>query len=1041
MRLHQIIQRLKRARTSSTIPASHETLCCESLEDRTMLATFGGYEYVVTEANVTWDEAQAEAEQKGGWLVIIDSAEENEFLQNTFADGNYFIGLTDRDTEGNFLWTSGVTPEYTNWASWEPNNWEDREDHAVINTSNGLWFDWDGNYRGVGIIEIPPTNELEYNGNTYQLTPGKMSWEEAQQYAESIGGNLVQIDDAAENQWLINTFGNDTFYIGANDIANEGEYFWTSGQPLTYSNWAPWEPNNWENREDHSVLQGDSGYWFDWDGRVSQLGIIEIPGTQNPGNISLESSVFTANENDNQVEIVIQRTGGSDGIATVDYQTVGITASPGSDFVANSGTITFADGQTSQTVVITLLDDAVAEPNELFAFTIDNVSGAELLVPRTATVTIIDNDADIPAFTNFPNSSDLQINGSTTVTNGRLRLTNTSNFQAGSAFFDTAIPINESSSFQSQFEFQIRDGNGTNGADGMAFIVQNNGLNSLGAAGGGLGYQGIGSSLAIEFDTYRNSGEVNNNHISVVANGNLQAPLATGSVSFDLNNSQSRFAWIEYNGNTNVLAVFLSTSNTKPDTPVLTTNVDLTALVGNQYYAGFAAATGGANNRHEILNWQMSLETPPNPNPPTPGDTVVAESLVTGLVRPTAIDWSGDGQIMYVAQQDGLVRAFENGTLNATPFIDIQDQVNGTRDRGLLDIAVHPDFENNPYVYLLYTYDPPEVYDNVNHPLAGPDKNGNRAGRLTRVTADAATGYATAVPGSEVVLLGNNSTWENFNAFVNSTVDFNEPPAGILPDGTNLQDFINSDSDSHTIGGLAFGPNGELYVSIGDGASYNRVDPRAVRVQDIDNLSGKVLRIDPITGQGLADNPFYNGDPNANRSKVYQYGLRNPFRISVDQNTGAVYVGDVGWTRWEEVNSAGAGANFGWPYFEGGSGTNIRTPGYQDLPEAQAFYSSGQIATPAIFALSHAADGINAIVMGDVYSGSAYSSDFVGNVFFNDLGQGIVRRAKFNANGELLSVQTFTTGANIVVQIAQGPDGLLYFVDLDGGFVGRWLLI
>jgi hypothetical protein len=94
--------------------------------------------------------------------------------------------------------------------------------------------------------------------------------------------------------------------------------------------------------------------------------------------------------------------------------------------------------------------------------------------------------------------------------------------------------------------------------------------------------------------------------------------------------------------------------------------------------------------------------------------------------------------------------------------------------------------------------------------------------------------------------------------------------------------------------------------------------PRTVRVQDIDNLSGKVLRIDPLTGAGLADDPFYSGDPAANRSRVYQLGVRNVFRMGVDRLTGTIYLGDVGWTAWEEVNTGGSGANFGWPYYEGG---------------------------------------------------------------------------------------------------------------------------
>ncbi|MEM7478128.1 MAG: PQQ-dependent sugar dehydrogenase [Planctomycetota bacterium] len=424
---------------------------------------------------------------------------------------------------------------------------------------------------------------------------------------------------------------------------------------------------------------------------------------------------------------------------------------------------------------------------------------------------------------------------------------------------------------------------------------------------------------------------------------------------------------------------------------------------------------------------------------PIIGDDLVAQTILSGLSNPTSLDFTPDGNNMYVTQKDGKVFTVNQGVLQSTPFIDISGIVNGVRDRGLLDIAIHPDFENTPYVYLLFTYDPPEVNNFTG--LAGPDGRGNRAGRLIRVTADAANDYKTAVAGSEFVLLGTNSTWDNFNGFANSTNDFDEPPAGILPDGTNLRDFIASDSESHTIGAIEFGTDGNLFVSIGDGTSYNRMDPRTLRVQDIDNLSGKVLRIDPITGEGLSDNPFFNGDVDANRSKVYQLGLRNPFRMTVDPVSGQLYIGDVGWTQWEEINSGPAGANFGWPYYEGGSGVNSRTNQYRDLAEAQAFYASGQVATPAIYALNHSQTGINAIILGDVYTGDTYRAEYQGDLFFNDLGQGIVSHVDLDNNGAVNSVDTFTTGAQIVVHMQQGPDGNMYYIDLNDGQVGRWVFV
>ena len=279
---------------------------------------------------------------------------------------------------------------------------------------------------------------------------------------------------------------------------------------------------------------------------------------------------------------------------------------------------------------------------------------------------------------------------------------------------------------------------------------------------------------------------------------------------------------------------------------------------------------------------------------------------------------------------------------------------------------------------------------------------------------------------------GKNSTWDNFNGFVDSTVEFNEPPAGVLPDGSNLQDFLAADSNSHSIGSVEFGNDGLLYISNGDGTSYNRLDPRTTRVQDVDNLSGKIIRIDPISGQGLSSNPFYDGNVNSNRSKVFQLGLRNPFRFVISPNTGQPVIGDVGWRTWEEINVGGPGANFGWPYFEG----EPRTSEYQNLPEAIDFYSDNPNVTQPRLSLNHNT-GINAIIMGDIYDGDTYADKYDGDVFFNDVGRGIVSHGNIDSAGNISGVEEFARDARFVVQMRTGPDGDLYYVDLDDGLVGK----
>lgn len=808
-----------------------------------------------------------------------------------------------------------------------------------------------------------------------------------------------------------------------NGVAYETE----SSNNLKMRYWTPTGPEaNFDNTE---YLYSDGYVQF-------------YSGTGELGHVGFASSRYSVSEDSELAVIHVVRSGSTDGALLIDYTTVNNTAISGQDYIGKSGTLSFLPGQSTATITISLLNDSIFEGNETFNVTIDNLRGSAVLAaPRTATVLINDDDTVLPNYVDFSNSSGLKLNGAATASQSGLQLTPATPNAAGSAFFEQALPISATTSFQTEFVFEFTGGVGNLGGNGFAFVIQNSnaGASALGNSVGGLpGYGGLQNSLSVEFDITQNSGEVSASHISVVLDGSTSS-LVTKNYSFSLNRGAIYRAWVDYNGDAKVLSVFVSNGTVKPAVAIASVNIDLEDVLGAQGYLGFTSSNSQFSTAQRIYGWSVSL-TPPNVSPTSIGSSLAKEVVATGFINPTDLEFSPDGSNIYVSQQNGIVHVIRNGVRQSTPFIDISAQVNGTRDRGLLDIAVHPDFENNPYVYLLFTYDPPEVYQNVNHTLAGPDRNGNRAGRLIRVTADASTNYTTAVAGSEVVLLGKNSTWANFNAFANSTSNFNEPPAGIK-NGVNVQDFIASDSESHSVGSLAFGLDGSLFVSIGDGTSYNQVDPRTVRVQDIDNLSGKILRIDPLTGEGLADNPFYNGDPDANRSKVYQLGLRNPFRITVDSATGKLFIGDVGWSQWEEINSAGPGANFGWPYYEGGNGTSIRTNGYQNLAQAQAFYASGAPVVAPVVGRSHSATGINAIVTGSVYRGDAYPDKYDGDIFFNDLGQGIVSNVSFNADGTVASIETFATGAQYVTQIMQGVDGNLYYTSLVSGEVGRWIFV
>ena len=270
-------------------------------------------------------------------------------------------------------------------------------------------------------------------------------------------------------------------------------------------------------------------------------------------------------------------------------------------------------------------------------------------------------------------------------------------------------------------------------------------------------------------------------------------------------------------------------------------------------------------------------------------EKIIASALSEGSetqfapAGPTAFDWSNDGA-MFIAKLDGIVRVYDGGQLLEDPFIDISDQVNTGGQRGLLGLAVDPNFPQSPYVYLAFTYDPPGVEKDL--------ANAPRVTRVIRVEADPTTGYNTALPNSEVILL----------------------ETGLV-------------GNFHAAGALKFGSDGALYFSHGDGQAVGTTTnlEKATVLSSLDNPLGKLLRIDPSTGEGLVDNPFYiPGDPNNIQSKVYNYGLRNPWRYALHPDTDEPFMGDVGLLAWEEINR-GIGQYFGWSLYEGGNGVSLRS--------------------------------------------------------------------------------------------------------------------
>ena len=440
-------------------------------------------------------------------------------------------------------------------------------------------------------------------------------------------------------------------------------------------------------------------------------------------------------------------------------------------------------------------------------------------------------------------------------------------------------------------------------------------------------------------------------------------------------------------------------------------------------------------------------------NTGAPPDTAALDATgggdddLTGVFRDVRLVTGGPGKLtdivplpgasstFLISDQDGRVHVMHDGTIRPQPFADLRPWVNGTRDRGLLALAVDPAWPRRPYVYALHTYDPPQTATNT--ALDGPDKNGNRAGRVVRLTADPAT--LVAQPGQGEVIVGKRSIWANISSpDRDSTGDASVPASGTPDHNGYVDDFIATDSQSHSVGDLQFGLDGALYVSLGDATSYGMTDPRTAYVQDLNTLRGKVLRVDPDTGLGLADNPFYTGDGDDNASRVYALGLRNPFTMARRPSDGDLFVGDVGWYTREEINvidvAGGGGENFGWPWYEG----TQKTPGYRNLAAAEDFYRDGGegVLTGPAYDRSHA-DGARAFVAGDFIDADAanFPQRFRDQLLFTDWQSGRIEALIVDADGTA-TVETVLTGVGRISTMARGADGWVYYATHDG-HVGR----
>lgn len=340
--------------------------------------------------------------------------------------------------------------------------------------------------------------------------------------------------------------------------------------------------------------------------------------------------------------------------------------------------------------------------------------------------------------------------------------------------------------------------------------------------------------------------------------------------------------------------------------------------------------------------------------------------IVGGMRRPVDLVHAGDGSgRLFVLEQAGVIQIIKDQQILPQSFLDIRDRVGSSgNEQGLLGIAFHPKFSENGYFFLDYT-----------------DYSGNTViSRFTAPPGDTSD-HPVADPSSEVVLLRVDQPYANHNG-----------------------------------GQLVFGPDGYLWIGLGDGG--NQGDPNG-NGQNPNVLLGKILRIDVDGGNPYAipvDNPFATG---GGSPEVWAIGLRNPWRFSFDRATGDLYIADVGQGKWEEIDYFASGtksmpANFGW---------NIR--------EGTHPYSGAAGNTELIDPVFEYGHDVGCSVTGGMVYRGKMLPQFAGVYLFGDYCSGTIW-GLVHADGNWQAKVLFQTRYKIA-SFGEDQDGEIYLMDLNGG--------
>jgi glucose/arabinose dehydrogenase len=460
-----------------------------------------------------------------------------------------------------------------------------------------------------------------------------------------------------------------------------------------------------------------------------------------------------------------------------------------------------------------------------------------------------------------------------------------------------------------------------------------------------------------------------------------------------------------------------------------------------------------------LLLAMAATALPAAPAPAAPPQGFSVSTVFGGLAQPTALAFAPDGRV-FVAEKGGIVKLFDNVT-DTTPdvFADLQANVHDVGERGLLGLAINPNFPADPYVHVLYAYDAPigGTAPAWNDTCGPTGESCPASARLSRLRAEGSRAVAEEV---------------------------------LIEDWCSTGKF-------HTVAGLAFGSDGALYASAGDGShahDYGQlVDPPnacgdppvgvgeeqkppsaeggALRAQDLRTpgdpvtLDGTFIRVDPATGRALPDNPSAP-DPDANIQRIIAYGFREPFRFAVRPGTTDLWMADVGTTEFEELNripavQPGAVPNYGWPCYEGA----VAQPDWEalGLTVCADLYNQPGAVTPPVLAFrltapegcatspqrepeaplvrdavaspagaARVGPGTQSLSALAFYQGGAYPDTYDGVLFLGDYARQCLWVMRPGAGGEPDpgTLEPFATDVGSIVDLQVGPDGDLFYVHI-----------